>query len=157
MLVSLALLGAQAASAPAPAPAPPPAADWRLVSLADDTLVFVDKSSVRPDGGRVAYTAWTFYKEASAHGDNYRLVLSADCAARTTRTLGLTFYRGDAVSGRAGPDPEERAVEPGSLGADLLLYACGTSGREETPTIADPAAAVRRFWSARPQGAGAGE
>lgn len=134
-----------AALALACCPAAGLATDWRMATLSDGAIGYVDADSVRRDGDRIVFEITILLFETPMRRSLARY--EGDCAAMTARPAQLIVYQLDGT-GRAVPMDAERVrrAEPGTNLHGALSAAC--TRRYAGPTIPDveahAAAAARR-------------
>lgn len=138
-LLALAAALTLSATAQATAADPPQAlekAGWTLITSSDDTLVYMKPA---PSSGGKLRRVWTAYDSArrlQRGGLTFRSVKSLgefDCARRLSRVLEETFHEAPALQSEGRTIPgwvptEWQPVEPGSVGAIRMAYACDETG-----------------------------
>lgn len=137
----IALAAAVALAAPAGAAQaqrdPLEKAGWTLVTSSDDTLVYMKPApSTAGDKLRRVWTAYDSARPLQRGGLTFRSVKSLgefDCGKKLSRVLEETFHEAPGLQseGRkiAGWVPTDwQPVEPGSVGAIRMAYACETTG-----------------------------
>ena len=135
---ALALLATAAPAAPA-APAALERAGWTLVTSSDDTLVYMKPApSPAPGAGKLrrVWTAYDSARDLRRGGLTFRSVKSLgefDCARRMSRVLEETFHEAPALQSEGRKIPgwiptDWQPVEPGSVGAVRMAYACEATG-----------------------------
>jgi len=99
------------------APAPLAAADWRVVSVDEDSgmgaaIAFVDIDSVtRAGDGNVAFTMEVrFSRPPEPNWDGLRATMRADCAGHRWESTGSMLLAGNEIVTRSGPTPMEQAT-----------------------------------------------
>ena len=114
------------------------AQEWVAVSANDDKVLGLDQASVRRSGGQAtAWTITTFKATKSFDGETYfdyvvtREVF--DCEQDRSRSLAIRSFLLDnddptVVINETG---DWSFHQPGSMGGELLAYACGDPERVE--------------------------
>jgi len=133
----IALLAAGSVAVAAPAPQPLEKAGWTLITSSDDTMVYMKPA--QSGGSGKLRRVWTAYD--SAHplqrgGLTFRSVKALgefDCVRRMSRVLEETFHEAPSLASEGRKIPgwiptDWQPVEPGSVGAIRMAYACQETG-----------------------------
>ena len=108
-------------------------AEWTVVGPNEEINQYVDKATIRRNGNFVKMWDLVDYKKAQVFGGtsdlSYRSLVEYDCKEKRYRSLALTTYSGQMLSGTVnfiGNDTQKwKAVASGSMAETLRKIACG--------------------------------
>jgi hypothetical protein len=122
--------------------------DWEWIETFPSEVYFATRQAVELDGDIVRMWTRVEYRDPQAKPAPHRSVASRDawdCAGRRQANLYTAYYRWSNLDDTAPQTAvtmlqDWRAVEPGTLGATLLDFAC--SLRTPTPVAVQPVEAA---------------
>ena len=105
-------------------------AEWTLVGPNDDITLYVDRTTIRRNGNFVKM--WSLFDYIKVEGPRHLSTRSQsefDCKGEKMRTLALTSFSGQMLSGTVNYTDsitgEWTAVAPQSMGETMWKIACG--------------------------------
>lgn len=126
---------------------PAAAEDWRIVTAANDLVVFIDKETLQRQGDVVTFWELTAFPNRLPY-DHWRAQDRANCQSFAYQTLNFKTYAGGTLIDE-DLEPKPNSAAPGSLAQTLIKTACTDSILEESPRIDDPLDLAKSWFAER--------